>query len=150
MKTFTDAKGIVWTLKLTLSAMQRVEASAGINLSQLFTVRDGEPDLEGSVVLRLGLDVGFLIRALYAAVEAGRPPGGLTLDEFEERLEGPGILDAARTAFLEEWGDFFQRKGQTTLQKALHEMASGLTNLDGSSGRGSTESPASSASTPPA
>jgi hypothetical protein len=52
----------------------------------------------------------------------------ITLEEFEERLTGKGIADAASDAFIAELGNFYQKYDQTKLLTMTQQLLKAMQN----------------------
>ncbi|MBN2559918.1 MAG: hypothetical protein JXQ75_03185 [Phycisphaerae bacterium] len=162
MHTFVDTKNRTWNLSLTLGAAKRVRDLLGINLLE---PEAGDPPL----LTRLGTDPILLLDVIYCLVEPQAQKDGVSDVEFGESLGGDAVLQAQQ-ALYEELIDFFRRSGRTDRAEALATqqrvialaIQRTLTEIEGmdleaslaqaglgpTHGSSSTNSPASSASSP--
>lgn len=112
MKTFRDNTGQIWTLTLNHRKAMEIKMKLGLDINH-------QGDFE-KIKDPLTLTDRFAI--IFLLVEDQIARLGITVDEFEERLQGKSILDGASLALLEETLDFFQKYGQYRME-ALAKLA---------------------------
>ncbi len=98
MKQFTDNQGREWTLAVTHGAIVRVRGLIGVDL---YKFAEGEPPL----MVRLHEPAVFC-DVLYGLCQPECRGRGVSSEQFGESLGGEAI-HAARSAFFEEYQDFF-------------------------------------------
>lgn len=178
MQTFTDAEGRDWVLNLTVGCLRRIRANTGIDLTAPEQTVDeyGHPDPQSQLTLsqRVTGELMLGVDVLFAAIALQADQRNLTVDQFCEDLP-PDLCRIARLKFLEEWENFFRQLGRddqqsivraavelqrelelqlkaasdrikgSAMEKLRSEIATVMTEACGS---GSTNTPASSGSTP--
>ncbi len=112
MKTFTDNTGRTWTLVISVDAIKRVRALAGVNLMEA---------VEGNLIERLVGDPVLLCDVIYAVAKPEADANKISDEEFGRSMAGDAIEDAT-TALLEEIVDFFPRDRRRLLGKALEKL----------------------------
>lgn len=115
MHTFRDSTGRTWAVEITVHAVKRCRAVAGVDLYGL--VDDGFAGL--SALLR---DVVQFVDVLYVLCRDEAIAAGITDEDFGRSLAGDTLDDATR-AFLAELTDFFpDPRVRAGLAKALTAM----------------------------
>jgi hypothetical protein len=112
MKTFTDNTGRTWTLVISVDAIKRVRALAGVNLMEA---------VEGNLIERLVADPVLLCDVIYAVAKPEADANQVTDEAFGRAMAGDAI-EHATTALLEELVDFFPRDRRRLLGKALEKL----------------------------
>lgn len=115
MRTFRDEHGRDWTLALTVDAVKRVKALAGVDLMRLDQVVDGVP-----VVQRLVVDVVTICDVAFAILKPQADDRGVSDEQFAAGLGGDGIRVLSQ-ALMEEITDFFRKLGRTEAVAMLHQ-----------------------------
>ena len=103
MKTFTDNRGEIWTLALTLGKTRKLREALGLDL----LAPPNYLQILGSLTDRLAF--------VFLLVEDKAKEIGVDADAFEERLYGGDYATNASIAFLEETELFFQKLGQDAM-----------------------------------
>ena len=159
MKTFTDAASRTWEVTVNVGAVRRVRDLLGVDLMDV---------AGGDLLERLADDPVLLVDVLYVLVKPQADAKSITDEDFGRGMVG-GVLDEAASALMKELLDFFpstQRaralgklvkvmQAQEAVAKeaaeAIRPLAeAGATVGTAAPGGSSGNSPASSASTPPA
>lgn len=109
MRKFQDNTGREWILSITLDAIERVEASIGVDLS---APSSGEPALWH----RLMTSRLWLVRVLWALVKP--QAGAMSKEAFYSALTGDALAGAF-AEFWQEYPDFFPSLGQQEIGKGL-------------------------------
>ena len=112
MKTFTDNTGRTWTLVISVDAIKRVRALAGVNLMEA---------VEGNLIERLVADPVLLCDVIYAVAKPEADANQVSDEAFGRSMAGDAI-EHATTALLEELVDFFPRDRRRLLGKALEKL----------------------------
>lgn len=151
-RTFTDAAGDDWEIKLNFGLRNRLKHEIGFDLAGIFA--DGHKEL-----VKLLSDPDRFMQALYTVLERQIAGRKLEPEQFAERIDGPAWV-AAGQAFCRAIMDFFQSpvghaeldKGQEMAEAVTKQMAASIRALPvdfastESSGSAGT-APSSSAST---
>lgn len=114
MRTFRDRDGREWQIDLTLGALMRIKASTGLDMLDLQPSKAGRVD----VFDRLSTDPVTLADTLCAICRPQLDARSLTDSQFADALGGEAI-DTALIALIEEWADFFRRRGAEAKAKLL-------------------------------
>lgn len=157
MKTFKDAEGTEWSVDVNTDTIQTVRDLLDIDLLQI-----GE---DAALHNRLCMDPVFLVNLLYVVCKQQADERKMEDRAFGRRMKGDAI-DSAVEALIEELVNYFPKSKRTVLQKAVDKakavqalaMERAVREIDGLDvekllvdairGSSSTNSPASSASTP--
>lgn len=156
MQSFTDRSGKAWPITLTIGSLKRVKAETGIDLLDL-----AHHERCAQLVDRIQSDPFLLCDVIFSAVQPD-----ITKEQFAESFDGD-VVEAATEALLKSITDFSQSQRRPLLAKVLDKLKAldtkrvqaAMTLLDDprmdqmmdtalNSGRSSTGSPESSASTP--
>lgn len=116
MQTFTDKTGKRWSIELDFDAILRVQAEAGVDL---LDPTGGKTDKYPSLMHALTYDLRqlyFVLRSLL------KPQWGQAEEADFARAIGGQTIAAAKTAFLEEWLDFFRQAAETDKAAALESQ----------------------------
>ena len=162
MKTFRDTADREWTVEINVTTLKRVKDLTGVDLTTL--IRPNDPTFK-----TLSTDMFQLFDVLIALVKPQLEQRQITADAFGQSLDENSV-EAAVTALLEGVIDFFQADKRAILRRALLKVTTAADrvrrqNLETAaqrvestefdqiveramSGTSSTDSPASSASTP--
>jgi hypothetical protein len=167
MHTFKDREGLEWAVDVNVTSVKRVKSLAGVDLL-------GIAEAGGDLIRRLATDPVALVDVLYAVCKPQADERGVTDEQFGRGMAGDSIERAA-TALMEDLADFFPSGRGSVLRKALGKVreaealatrqaglaldaidvaslmppaASPLASPPPRSGGTSTNSPASSGSTP--
>lgn len=162
MATFKDENGKEWSVRLSTLMVNRVREDAGVNLMDVLSPGDDGELLLGKLVD----DVFVLGSVLWVLVREQADSEGITPEQFADRLRGQSLEDAGN-AILDALEDFLPPKKSSKVKRFRQvameaaaltdkEVDAMLADLDPmtihrqvmSGLRGSTDSPASSASTP--
>lgn len=100
MANFTDSKGRVWPVTLTVSTLRRIRDLAGIDLARLDGLKEDGP------VARLSSDPILLASVLWAAVQPDAIQRTVSETDFQDAICGDAITAAAE-AIQEALADFF-------------------------------------------
>jgi hypothetical protein len=112
MKTFRDATGREWAVVIDVGAMKRVRGLTGVNLYSL--IDDGFRGL-GEL---LG-DVITFVDVLYALCKPEADSRNVSDEDFGRLMRGD-VIEAATSAFLDEYADFFpDPRVRTALGKVI-------------------------------
>lgn len=98
--TFQDAKGDQWTIELTNQAARRATRALGINPFE----PQGYSQLAANFLDQMAM--------VYLLVKPEADERDIDADEFDQRLQGEGVVDAASEALLGELHSLFQKYGQ--------------------------------------
>jgi len=112
-QTFTDNQGNEWTLELTLGRARAIRGKLNLDL---FNESDWQT-LMSSLLDRLTY--------VFYLVSDQASERGVSIDDFDRALIGPGIPDQASDAFLDELVFFYQGLGQTKLGKLTKAFRDG-------------------------
>lgn len=155
MKQFTDSAGRDWQVVINVAAVKRVRDTLNLDLLAI----------DDSLFGKLVGDPVLLVDLLYVLCRAQAADRGVTDEQFGEAMAGD-VIDKATQALLQELVDFFPKARRTILKKVLTKLeqlqAAAIQvahdrladpDLDAKleqliRGSASTNSPASSASTP--
>ena len=113
MRTFTDADGRQWSLRLTVDDIRRVRDNCDVDLLDV-----------GEGLLRQLADVVTLVDVLHCLLVVECEARQIDPVEFAGGLRGDALDDASR-ALMEALIDFFPSRRQPALRK-LHEKAEAL------------------------
>ena len=117
MKTFTDNKGRIWTLEVTVATVKRVRALCRVDLNSIVELdKNNKPSAE--LLERLSSDPVLLVDVLYAVCKPQADKLGVTDEDFGEAMAGDTI-EHATTALLEEVINFFPESKRMVLQRIL-------------------------------
>lgn len=141
MKTFKDADGHEWPVEITGYTIKRVLASSlrtrhedMVNGQVVVSERAvdlGEPTIGSpSPLTRFMLDISFMVDLLYIVCDPDwkklfpnwdepDPPRAEQVELAFAKLLSGDVLQAAHSAFLEEWSDFSRSLGQSHKAKAI-------------------------------
>ncbi|MBI1374491.1 MAG: hypothetical protein GC159_17375 [Phycisphaera sp.] len=163
MTTFKDNEGRDWQIDITVDAIKRVKGLLDVNLAEINAPGSAEG---GGVPLmtRIETDIMLLCDVIYALCKPQADSHNVSDEQFGAALGGDAIA-AAHDAFWRELADFFRkvRRGdvaqaidkQIELVHAAVDRATTAINsvnvdeaVEEAFGSQSTNSPASSASTP--
>jgi len=111
MKSFTDAQGRAWSIRLTLGSAKLVRDKLGVDLLQ---PESGDPPL----LTRIGTDEVLLGEVLCALLEDQFEAHKVTDDDVRAGFDGRTML-AAQDAFYAELVDFFQSRGRNDRARAV-------------------------------
>lgn len=118
MRKFTDEKGNLWSIRISIGSAMKLKESLGIDILQ---PEQGDPPL----LTRLGTDAYLLAQTIACLLE----------DQFEQNdvsetnvydLFGGETLIRAQTAFYEEMTDFFQKSGRVDRAKAVEKQGESI------------------------
>jgi hypothetical protein len=121
MKTFTDADGREWKLRLTLGVIEDVRDTLDVDLLQ---PEDGDPPL----LTRLGTDERLMAEVICCILADQFEANKVDAKSIKRAFDGTTLL-AAQTAFYDELVLFFQNRGRpdraaaAAKQKELIEVA---------------------------
>tara|TARA_R110002073_G_scaffold20209_5_gene72810 strand:- start:15660 stop:16205 length:546 start_codon:yes stop_codon:yes gene_type:complete len=121
MKTFSDNKGEIWTLSLTLQKTRKMREALGLDLLA--------PNHYLQILNSLTDQMAFVFLLCEEKATAMK----VDADQFEERLydtpQRDGVSTEASLAFIQETEVFFQRLGQKALagiaRKSIESIKSG-------------------------
>lgn len=114
MRTFRDREGREWQIDLTLGALMRIKASTGMDMLDVdLSAADGPAEFR-----RLATDPITLADTLCAVCRSQITARSLTDEQFADALGGEAI-DTALVALVQEWADFFRRRGAEAKAKLL-------------------------------
>ena len=117
MKSFTDNKGRIWTLEVTVATIKRVRALCKVDLNSIVELdKNNKPSAE--LLERLSFDPVLLVDVLYAVCKPQADKLGITDEDFGEAMAGDAI-EHATTALLEEVIDFFPEAKRLVMRKIL-------------------------------
>ena len=117
MKTFTDNKGRIWTLEVTVATVKRVRALCRVDLNSIVELdKNNKPSAE--LLERLSSDPVLLVDVLYAVCKPQADKLGVTDEDFGEAMAGDAI-EYATSALLEEIIDFFPEAKRLVMRKIL-------------------------------
>jgi hypothetical protein len=114
VRTFRDREGREWQIDLTLGALMRIKASTGLDMLDLQAPKEGRVD----VFDRLSTDPVTLADTLCAICRPQLDARSLTDSQFADAMGGEAI-DSALIALVQEWSDFFHRRGAEAKAKLL-------------------------------
>lgn len=110
MKTFVDAAGRTWTVIVNVNAVKRVRDLLKEDLLDV-----------GTILPRLLLDPILLCDVLYVICKPQADKMGVSDEEFASAMAGD-VIAQAKSAFLEEYVDFFPDPSQReTLRLAIEK-----------------------------
>lgn len=158
MSSFTDSKGRVWPVSITVSSLLRIRDLSGLDLARLDGFGEDGP------VARVASDPLLLASVLWAAVQPDAIDRAVSESDFQDSISGDAITSGA-DALLDALADFFpgaqsrllrkvvetarelRRKAEAEADRLLGspELAASIRSTLSNS---ATDSPASSASTP--
>jgi len=113
-RSFKDAEGRTWIVRVDVNALRRVKALAGIDLMDV--VND-----QGRMLARLEADPVTLVDVLYAICKPDADAKGVTDETFGAALLGDAI-DTATSALLESLADFSPAGRRAVLRKACSKI----------------------------
>ena len=117
MKTFTDNKGRIWTLEVTVATVKRVRALCRVDLNSIVELdKNNKPSAE--LLERLSSDPVLLVDVLYAVCKPQADKLGVTDEDFGEAMAGDSI-EYATSALLEEVINFFPESKRMVMQRIL-------------------------------
>ena len=117
MKTFTDNKGRIWTLEVTVATVKRVRALCRVDLNSIVELdKNNKPSAE--LLERLSSDPVLLVDVLYAVCKPQADKLGITDEDFGEAMAGDAI-EYATSALLEEVINFFPESKRMVMQRIL-------------------------------
>ena len=117
MKTFTDNKGRIWTLEVTVATVKRVRALCRVDLNSIVELdKNNKPSAE--LLERLSSDPVLLVDVLYAVCKPQADKLGVTDEDFGEAMAGDAI-EYATSALLEEVINFFPESKRMVMQRIL-------------------------------
>ena len=117
MKSFTDNKGRIWTLEVTVATIKRVRGLCKVDLNSIVELdKNNKPSAE--LLERLSFDPVLLVDVLYAVCKPQADKLGITDEDFGEAMAGDAI-EHATTALLEEVIDFFPEATRLVMRKIL-------------------------------
>ena len=116
MHTFTDNTGSVWTLSVNVSAIKRVRALCGVDLTSITDISGG--DVTESLLHKLSVDPVLLVDVLYALCKSEADARKISDEQFGSAVFGDVIVSAT-DALLEEMVDFFPGSKRKILQQIL-------------------------------
>jgi hypothetical protein len=108
MKSFKDANGITWDIKVTVGVAETVKDLTSVNLF----------DLYGAEANRVFADPINLVNVLYAACKTQCDERKITDIHFGESMFGDALEEGA-TALLEALADFFPQRRKATMLTML-------------------------------
>lgn len=121
VQSFTDNTGYCWTLAVTVAAIARAQAIAGVDLYHLVKVNpDGSVD-DTALQAWAGDPVAIANTAYAICYEQTQQAGLKTAAEFMERLDA-AALDSAGLAILNGVVDFFPLSVRLPLKKILQNL----------------------------
>jgi len=110
MRTFVDATGRTWTVIVNVNAVKRVRDLLKEDLLDVSTI-----------LPRLLLDPILLCDVLYVICKPQADKMGVSDEEFASAMAGD-VIAQAKSAFLEEYVDFFPEQSQReTLRLAIEK-----------------------------
>ena len=112
MAKFTDSKGRIWPVTLTVSALRRIRDLAGLDLASLDGFKEDGP------VARVSADPLLLAQTLYAACKPAADALNVTPDDFQDAICADAITAAAE-ALLEALADFFPGAQSRLMRKVI-------------------------------
>lgn len=122
MRQFVDSRGTSWPVAVNGYTVKRCRDLLGVDIGE---PTSGDPPLIG----RISTDIAFQVDLLYVVCKPKADDEKLSDVQFAERLEGD-VLQAAYSAFMEEWADFFRKLRQphkaTTIAKHLVIVAAAV------------------------
>lgn len=116
MHTFTDNTGSVWTLSVNVSAIKRVRALCGVDLTSITDISGS--DVTESLLHKLSVDPVLLVDVLYALCKSEADARKISDEQFGSAVFGDVIVSAT-DALLEEMVDFFPGSKRKILQQIL-------------------------------
>ncbi|WP_144057754.1 hypothetical protein [Novipirellula maiorica] len=126
MKTFSDNKGEIWTLSLTLQRTRKMRDVLGLDL------------LNPNHFLQVLNSLTDRMAFCFLLCEEKAKQLGIDADDYEERLydtpQRDGVSAEASQALIQECEDFFLKLGQKALaaiaRKSIESMKSGKERVD--------------------
>jgi len=112
VKIFKDNAGRSWTVSITIAAIKRCTAIAGINLLDA---------VNGDLFRKFEADPVPMIDCLYAIVKPDADKIGVSDVDFGEALAGDAVA-AAQDAFMEELINFFPGQKREILLRAWKDV----------------------------
>jgi hypothetical protein len=117
MKSFTDNKGRIWTIEVTVATVKRVRALCKVDLNSIVELdKNNKPSAE--LLERLSSDPVLLVDVLYAVCKPQADKLGVSDEDFGEAMAGDAI-EHATTALLEEVINFFPESKRMVMQRIL-------------------------------
>lgn len=114
MKSFTDAKGKIWTIEVNVATLQRVKGLTGIDLTKLI-------DAKGDTFTKVVEDVFIMFDVLTALVRPQLDAQGMTPEQFGESLDETSLENAVH-ALIEAVIDFFREGKRMLLKRAFTKV----------------------------
>ena len=99
MKSFTDTKGQVWDIDITIGPARRVKSRLGVDLNTVI-------DNKAAGLVELLTDPYRLVDVLFVLCEAQAVQRQISDQDFADVIGGD-VLEAAANAFVEALIDFF-------------------------------------------
>lgn len=111
---FKDAKGVEWSVDVTIGSAQRVKSLLGFDLLRM---NDGDPPL----LATLSTDLLKLANVIYAICKPQADSRSVSDEEFGARLDGD-VMARAAEAFWEGMVRFFEAVGQKSEAAKIRKM----------------------------
>lgn len=118
MHQFSDKNGKAWQIEITFEAILRVQAETNVDL--LDPTGKQSDDQYPSLMHALTYDLRRLYFVLRALLRPEWEPAGPEAD-FARAIGGQAIA-AAKSAFLDEWLDFFRQAAEADKAAALESQ----------------------------
>lgn len=112
MKTFTDNANRTWTLAINVDAIKRVKSLLDVDLMQA---------IDGKLIERLCDDPILLCDVIYALVKPQADAANVSDESFGQAMAGDAI-DRATEAMLEDLVSFFPSQRRGLLAKVLEKL----------------------------
>ena len=110
-REFTDSRGMVWNIWLTVGTVSYVRQQTGVLLTGMFAD-------EMKLIMELSTDFEKLVNVLWAACREQADASGITAEEFAQRLGGDALGEAGE-ALVRATADFFTSPEQ---RQAIHAL----------------------------
>jgi len=124
MHVFRDSKGDTWELAITLGAVKRVLAHAGVDLRSPAAPYPADPPAGVEPVAlcaALELDALLLAGVVWALCYSQASERGVSEEVFLDRI-GPEVFEAMHHAFFEEWVFFCRQLKNAPLAAILQKQ----------------------------
>ena len=87
-----------------------------------------EDETEQSLLMQLQTDALFLMEVIYCLVQPQLESKSVSAEQFGARFGGEEITDACN-AFWRAYEDFFHKRGQTGVEKAIHAQVKAMSRV---------------------
>ena len=114
MKIIRDTTGREWTIEINFSAIRRVKAATGVDLTKLVEPKD-------TTFKELTSDLFRLFDVVCAVLQPQFDDRNMTADQFGESLD-EATAEQAAMAVLEGTIDFFREEKRTLLKRAYSKV----------------------------